>query len=262
MKLSLFAAFPHELKRILENLKAPRILKGDPFTLFFAQRSPIEIVMAQTGMGACNAEAALSYVAEKHNPDFILSLGFGGALYDGALAGDLVWASKTILIPDRSAKGHMIDSHCSAPHFFEIPGAREIAGRLAAKVNMHEGCVATMGKRMRKQELLQMLPQGLLSPVCDMETFYLARLSMQRSLPFFAIRSITDPADDDIPAGLFSVVDGSGRYSIYKALTLLIGKPGLIPHSIRLGINSERAAQNLWQAVEALIEALGRKAKT
>ncbi len=250
MRLAICAAFPHELKYILKNLKDKRVLQRHPLLIFLAHSHSDEIAVMQTGMGSRNAGAAFRELYDEYKPDFLLSVGFGGALYSNASAGDIIWASRSILIPGHSSKGPIALSPV------DLPGAREIAGRLSGQINIREGCIVTLEQQMAKHRLKRMLPQGLNSPVCDMETYHLARLALQRGLPFFAIRAITDPAQEDIPAELFSVVDSSGTYSLYRALTLLISRPQLIPGSIRLGIHSERAAKRLWHAVSALLNVL------
>ena len=245
MRLAIFAAFPHELRRLLGRLRPERTLRRRPFTLSFIKRPPFEIIAVQTGMGTGNAEAALRYVLNAHGPDFVLSLGFGGALYDGAAAGDLVWASRVgIISGDRETS------------FLELPAAGELASRLSEKVAMREGCIITLESRTTKAEIRRRLSGALHSPVCDMETFHLATLALRQGIPFFAVRAITDLSDEDVPGELFGVSDASGRYRLSRALCLFLRNPGLVPAAIRLGRCSATASENLWLAANALIESL------
>ncbi|HTR44268.1 MAG TPA: hypothetical protein VMH06_01055, partial [Thermodesulfovibrionales bacterium] len=78
----------------------------------------------------------------------------------------------------------------------------------------------------------------------------------QKNLRFFAIRSITDRRDEEIPYELLDVSDESGRYRPGRALWLLLSNPRLIPESIKLGIHARTAGNSLWEAVRCLIEAL------
>jgi adenosylhomocysteine nucleosidase len=96
--LAIFSAFPHEIRPLVKNLNAAQIFKPLPFTLFLAPYATGEVIVVQTGMGTRNAEASVNYVVKEHSPTIILSSGFGGALYDDAIIGELVWASRVLLL--------------------------------------------------------------------------------------------------------------------------------------------------------------------
>lgn len=244
MRLAIFSAFPQELRCSLQGLRAERVLGGHPFHIFLAQRSSSEIFLIQTGIGLQNSEDALKFILQEHRPDFVLSIGFGGALYSGAEIGELIWASRGLLVND------------GVTETIDLSDGKEIAGRLAETIAIREGSVLTLGRRMAKSEIKSEYYQGLPSPVCDMETFPLARISVEKGIQFFAIRCITDRADEDIPPALYNVVDESGHYRFSRALALLFRNPWLVPASAKLGRNSMIASRNLWSAVRHIIDAL------
>ena len=215
----------------------------EPFEIYFVEHPSHEILMVQAGMGFRSAETALRYVLKEYNPDFIASIGFGGALYRGAAAGDLIWPSKVFFISDK------------VEDTLELPDAGKISDRLSGKVIAHEGTVFTLQRWMKKSEIKGIIPE-LPLPVCDMETFPLAKLSVLQGLPFFAVRSITDTADEEIPHEFLTVSDKSGKYMLSRSLKLLLSKPKLIRKAARLGMTSRIAARNLSHAVRALVEIL------
>jgi nucleoside phosphorylase len=254
MRLAIFSAFPHELKCIVKNFKPIKNLRRHPFSTFLAKYLNSEIILVQTGMGTRNAEAALKYTLEEYDPDFILSIGFGGALYDGALIGDLVWASRVILIPEDILNGLRPSSYNMESYLLEIPDTGEIFTKLSGRVNMHKGCILTCERYMKKSEVKKYLSKDISFPVCDMETFFLAKLSIEQRLPFFAVRSITDRSDEEIPSEFLGVTDESGKYKLFRALSLILSKPWLIKDVIRTGRSSGIASTNLWHLVKAIIE--------
>jgi adenosylhomocysteine nucleosidase len=248
VRLAIFSAFPQELKYIVKNFTIMKKLKKYPFHIFLAKYSSSEIILVQTGIGTHNAENSLEYILEEYSPDCILSLGFGGALYDGAIVGDLIWVSKVLLIPESAVE--------KSQYLLEIPNSRETFSKLSDKIVMHEGCALTLEKWMKKSEVKKMIPRELSLPICDMETFFLAKLSVQKGLPFFAVRAITDLINEEIPRDLLRVSDKSGNYRFTRALFLLLCKPKLILSMIKLGRNSKVAAKNLWLVVKSLVEIL------
>jgi nucleoside phosphorylase len=244
MRIAVFSAFPQELRPIAKNFGATQSSRKCPCAVFSARYACHEILLVQIGIGPRNAETAMNYIFKEFTPDYVVSVGFGGALYEGAVIGELTWAPRVLSLKE------------SDMETLEIPDAGTIAGKLNGRIALHEKCVLTLDRWMTKSEIKKMLPVDISPPVCDMETFPLAKIAIQRGLPFFAIRSITDRAHEEIPRELLSVCDESGHYSLLCALRLIRHKPELIPSIIKLGKNSYRASKNLLLAVRSLIEVL------
>lgn len=242
MRLAIFSAFPHEIRPLIKNLNAVRIPKTLPFTLFLAPCASGEVIVVQTGIGTRNAEDSLNHVVKEHSPTIILSSGFAGALYDSAAIGELIWASRVILV-----NGGVRET-------LDLPDRDHVFRRLSQKITLREGSIITLERWMKKPEIKRALSGPLPFPVCDMETFPLAKASLKKGLPFVALRSITDRSHEEIPPELLGVSDESGHYRLSRALNVLLRNPSLIPSAISLGKNSAIASRNLWRAVKAFIE--------
>jgi adenosylhomocysteine nucleosidase len=250
MKLAIFSAFPQEIKPIAKKFRPFKKVKTNPFNIYLAAYSSCQIIFVLTGMGISNAEAAVKYIHTEYNPDFIISAGFGGAVYDGAKIGDLIWASSIQMVPDVSK--NIWDSY-NNDRIFKALGSR---------IGIRKGAILTLNGWMKKKEIRQAISDELSLPVCDMETFPLAHIATQRGVPFHAIRSITDTAEQDISFNPYEVVNRSNNYRLSKVLCLIMRKPGLIPEMIRLCRNSKTASKKLSCAVTALIEILIKEGKT
>ena len=244
MRIAAFSAFPHELRHLVKSFAASKHSLKCHFPVASAFYRSHEILFVQTGLGTQNAEMALNYIFKESRPDYILSMGFGGALYKGAVPGDLIWASKIFSLTQNSIES------------VDIPGAEITVRRLSGKVILQEKSIITLDRWMPKSEIEKILPRDFPSLVCDMETYPLAKLAIREGIPFFAVRSITDRIDEDIPQALLDVCDKAGNYSCLKAFRLLLRQPNLVPMSIRLGRNSSRASKNLALAVISLIDIL------
>jgi nucleoside phosphorylase len=246
MRLAIFSAFPQEISPLVKNLNAARISNTLPFPLFRAPYGSGEVIVVQTGMGTRNTETSLNYVVQEYSPTIILSSGFGGALYDEAAIGELIWASRVLLVNDR-----IRDT-------LDLPDRDQLFHRLSQKLMVREGSIVTLERWMKKHEIKRALSEPLSFPVCDMETFPLAKASLTRGLPFAAIRSITDRSHEEIPPELLCVADESGNYRFARAMKVLLRNPSLIPRAISLGRGSATASRNLWCAVKALMDVLHR----
>ncbi|HUI67916.1 MAG TPA: hypothetical protein VL087_06880 [Nitrospirota bacterium] len=253
MIAAVFAAFPQELKHIRKNGHSTQSLETRPFPLQGKPHPTCDIIAIQTGIGAANTETAFWRVLQKFRPDIVLSAGFGGALYEDAKIGDIVWSSRALLIGGDRTRQH------EHPAEDAVPGSdlgNRIGKKLRERTAAREVSIVTLQEMMTKSKIKKMIPYDLPFPVCDMETFYLARLAHQNRVPFLAIRSITDRLDEDVPPELLAVTDATGRYRFSRAFGLLLAKPKLIPASIRLGRNAARASKNLGKALDSLVEIL------
>jgi len=244
LKIALFSAFPQELKEVVRNIGSTKLTKMNACEISRAEYLTHEILVTLTGIGIRNAENALKYILREHMPDMVVSIGFAGALFEGARIGEVIWASNAVFIDGEGVQ------------IIDLNDGREVFDRLADTIGIREGSVVTLGEWKKKAEVKKMIPEGLFSPVCDMETFILSKLSLENGIRFFAFRAITDRTEEEIPPEMLGVSDEHGIYSLYRALGLLIRRPALIPESIKLGAHSRIAAKSLWQAVSAFVRLL------
>lgn len=253
MKLAILAAIPHELRKIIKNLKATRDARRCKFDIYHATHGSTEMILATTGIGTANAESALRYVNDEFRPDMVLSIGYGGALYEKAAIGDLIWGSRFILMPELRKDG---TCKASERETLEISGNEKIFNRLLDKISIRKGDIVTIRSLRKKSEMKKVLSGDLLNPVCDMETFPLAHFCLETGLSFAAIRSVTDLQDEDIPPELQGISDESGKYSLLRTVITLVSKPKVLPIVIRLARNSQKASQNLCCLVDSFLETL------
>ncbi|MBF0558450.1 MAG: hypothetical protein HQL08_06680 [Nitrospirae bacterium] len=252
MKVALFSAFPQELTCIIKTLGAKKA-GSSHFSTWSADFASKEIMIVMSGMGMSNSESALNYAVEKYHPDCIISAGFGGALYKGAAIGDVIAASSVMLYPD-IAEATSVEGRQKCQ--VDVPGVKDVMGRMTGAVTLHEGSLLTLGQRVDKATIDKKLLSGLSFPVCDMETFPLAKRSLIAGLPFFAIRAITALAHEEIPQELFGVTDASGNFNIFRALAIMLSKPSLLPVFVRMGRNARTASQQLSRVIETLLRSL------
>lgn len=261
MKVAVFAAFPQELKHIpKESVLAGRRAEGT-VPLWRSRYHGAELIIAETGMNAAHMAAAFWQVLREHRPQVALSIGFGGALYRQSEIGDLVIPTRYFLY---SPEGLIELEHLGRRNaeLEQSLWSGSVMDRLRQKLPVKAGSFITLPHWIAKEKLKATLPAGVPLPVCDRETVHLARLAHSSTIPFFAIRAITDRADEDIPEELFRVVDDRGRYRLSLALGVLLSRPCLMPDAVRLGRHAVRASRRLWSAVKAFVEAAGSNRMT
>jgi adenosylhomocysteine nucleosidase len=229
------------VKETMRMLGRSERIDGLPFRAFRVRHPSHALTMVETGMGVENAARVLLHLLQTDRPDAVISLGYCGALSPDASVGDVIWASSVCLI-----EGQKIET-------LSLPDNGELFEKLSLRFPVRAGTFITMKEWMKKGDIVPFMKPEMMLPVCDMETFGLARLCHSNKLSFLALRAVSDGADTDLLFDPWSVCDRSGIYSAARAMRLFLTRPHLISHAIELYRNSKIASSNLAQAVSALI---------
>ena len=244
MKLLLFYAFPQEVREIVRIIIPKKKIDGLPFRAVLLSHPLHEVIMVETGLGVDNAERVFLRIIEEGSAEVVISLGFCGALDAHARLGDVICASKSCL------------AHEGKLESLSLPDNLDLIGKISPDVSLRPGTFITMKKWERKQDLSTLLTPEMTLPVCDMETYPLARLCESNGISFIAIRAVSDEAHQDLPFDPGSVCGENGIYSPARALSFLLRRPDHLVHSIGLFRNSRIASRSLGRAVSALLHVL------
>ncbi len=228
--------------------------RTSPFVVYTADAGSHEMVVVQTGMGTANLMSAFDFVVEKHRPDCIVSAGFGGAIYRGASAGEVVLAKGIYMATGRDGTIAGFDEW--EAYIFEDHDLTRIQRTVSSAVPLKIGNVITVGDWTPKARIRAAIPEPLAWAVCDMESFFFARMAEDKRLPFVSLRSISDCEDEDVPEELMNVTDVSGNYDVFAALRVIVSRPRLLPAVITLARNSRLASENLALCLSLLPAAL------
>lgn len=90
----------------------------------------------------------------------------------------------------------------------------------------------------------------------DMENAIVRNWAINRGMHFCAIRAISDRADQSLDPAVLNFVDPWGRARILPLVRLLLRRPSLLPHLVRVGVDSKKAANRLGQAVREMVDCL------
>ncbi len=219
-------------------------IHGLPFRAFCVRHPTHTLTVAETGMGIENATRVFLRMLQAGRFDAAISLGYCGALSHDASVGDLIWASRVCLI-----EGERIET-------LILPDERKLLETLCVRLPIRAGTFFTLKGWMKKQELARFVAPDTALPVCEMETFALAEVSLRHKLPFFAVRAVSDAADVDLAFDPQAVCDNAGTYRLTRVLRFFLARPRLLAHALSLRRSSRIASRNLALAASALLQAL------
>ncbi|ABB31510.2 nucleoside phosphorylase [Geobacter metallireducens GS-15] len=248
--IGLIAAMPDEIRPFLRLASPAARLHGGRFPIWRLRVGNDDIVLVESGMGIDRATAATDALVAAASPVAILSFGFGGAALPGLKVGDLAvgmtsWFAGTEGIVLRRG----ID--------------RNLAEKLAEELNricngVTRGEIITSARILKKGDLAHSLPNGISSPILDMETAAVAEAAHRRGIPIVALRAISDDAEEELSFSLDEFTDDDMAIRPRKVLATIARKPWIIPQLLRLARNSRIAGKRLAQGVLATAEFLSR----
>lgn len=158
------------------------------------------------------------------SPGIILSSGIAGAIDPTLLAGDVV-----------------LDGHPEVVAMLHRRLPDAVVGRV---IGGH--AIVTTSARKRALHAAT----GALA--VDMESHVAARVARRRGLPFAALRTIADAADEDLPPAALIGMKPDGGMALGTVLASLARHPAQLPALIRTGVGAERAFRALARAHHAL----------
>ena len=86
----------------------------------------------------------------------------------------------------------------------------------------------------------------------DMESAAIAELCAERSIPFAAVRAVTDSCDTALSPELVRLLSG-GNVSVWRALKSLVWKPALFREFLRLRRDTNLASRKLAEALAPML---------
>ena len=171
-------------------------------------------------------EAVLEALAPKANG--IISIGIGGGLAPGLLAGNWVLADAIL------ADGTLIPT--------DATWTERLAARLPeAARGLLLGVYAIVAEAAEKADLHR--TTGALA--ADMESHIAARVARRHRLAFAAARVVSDPAHRALPPAARTAMKPDGRIDLPAVLRSVLAQPGQLPALILTGWEAERSFRSL-----------------
>lgn len=186
-------------------------------------------IVAVPGGGVAAALERRLEAALACHPDarLILSCGIAGALHPSLRVGDVVIDLKPLPSPEGEGLRKLLPN----AHHGTIVGQDHIAATVAEKAALfaQTGALAV-----------------------DMESHVAARVADRHGIPFAAIRTISDTAQEDLPPAALVGMNPDGSMALGRVLLSLVRRPSQLPALIRTGRSAEAAFSSLAPVAGAI----------
>ena len=230
MRVGIIAALPGELKPLVRGWQKMPVARGSGIAMWQTIRGGDELVAVCAGMGAAAARRAFTAAEYAGSLDVVVSLGWAGALSNGARIGECYATSEII----DAQTGERFGLH-------DADGVRLVT-------------TAQVADAREKQRLASSYSAVLV----DMEAAVVARLAQMRGIPMHCFKGVSDGVEAELP-DLNRFIDVDGKLRMGSFLAHVAARPQYWCSLMQLGRNSGVAAKALAASVDKfLMEELKR----
>jgi adenosylhomocysteine nucleosidase len=222
-RVAIIAAMPGELKALVRGW--PHSSRGTVH--YWAQRTEEEEwIAACAGAGLEAATRAFAGIEDGGPIDLVISIGWAGALTLDIAAGS----------------------------------AHNCAGVIDARTGERFRCDAGAGPlwlatspRVADEPEKRRLASTYKTALVDMEAAAVARLAAMRSIPFYAIKGVSDPLDAKLP-DFNRFIEPDGQFQTLKFVLFALLRPWIWPALVRMGENSRKASQSIAERLHEFLD--------
>ena len=213
-RVAIIAAMPGELKPLTRGWQHQRSQGVDLWRWKFDEG---EWIAACAGVGVDAATRAFAQIEKIGTPNFVISVGWAGALSPALETGRVY--SPSGVIDARTGERFQV-----------------------AIWNLERWLVTSpiVAGEAEKQRLATAYNANLV----DMEAAGVARLALMRGIPFYCFKGISDGFNDQLP-DFNRFITANGQFKLGHFMVSRIYRPWQWPALLRMGENSKKAAQGI-----------------
>jgi adenosylhomocysteine nucleosidase len=205
--IGVVAALPIEIGDLTDRLQRVRKYHSASISVIEGEQHGRIVAVAVAGVGRAAARLATELLVAGHQPRWLLSAGFAGALDPALRRNDIVLPHEIIDLEGRRFT-------------VEVPDA------LAGQERHPHQRLLTVDRVILEHEEKQSLRRNFDAHCVDMESSAVADVCSHRLLRFLSVRVISDDASTTLPREVATILAHTGSYRVGAALRALWQRPG------------------------------------
>lgn len=200
------------------------------------------LLLVRTGLGRHAMRSTVTAMLDSHAPDLVVHVGYCGGADPSLAAGDLVVADAVV---DSRTKERIVLDEGLVASAHKALEARSLRRRIGSLVTVEAVAESPHEKAFLATEHA--------SVAIDMESFDLARVCSERSVPYIIVRAVLDPLDYEFP-DLQSAVDDEGKTDGVALASHLVRRPADILKLPRIEYFASQARNAITSFVEGWLK--------
>lgn len=225
-----------EIAPLLERAKRVNRVRGGEFTFYGVTLGSRRIAIVETGAGRIPSQRGTHALLDGHNPPWVLSTGLSGGLTPETVTGDIVVASSVSL---------------DEPDGTVLNVGQQ---RMEPQPGVHVGRLVTTRQIVRLVSEKRALQQRTDALAVDMESYHVARICVDRSKPFAAIRCLSDDLSADLPPEILGIMGPKGTVRAGAVLGALWHRPGCVTDLWSLRDRALKSGERLAKFLVKLLD--------
>lgn len=224
--VGIVCSLPIEIAEFLGRCKRLKTYSGGQFKFVGGLCGDVRIAIVEAGMGPARATRATHALLDAHQPRWIVSTGFAGALQADMKRGHIVVTNEIVGLN-------------SEPLQIDLGMVTDLSRGL------HVGRTLTVDKMVRTIKEKQALAEQSGAIAVDMETLAVATVCRQTKTRFMAVRVISDDMSADLPPEILSLVGDTGAIRLGAVIGSLWKRPSSIKDMWRMREHAMDASERL-----------------
>ncbi len=245
--IAVFYALEAESGALEDRLAEKEYLHTPGFKLISGKLKNTPFLIIRMGVGIQNAQNAVENVIRTHQPRMVISAGFAGALDNTLPKYALFFPSEFISESGSSADAERLTLYTKLTETVfsaELRKACHFGGRLL-----------TVGKIVAETREKKRLGATYQAQAVEMETYAIAEFCKDASIPFLAVRAISDDVEQELPKDMQKLAEQKTTVSrLGAAFQMILQRPGSVQDMFRFYSASIQASTNLADAISTLAE--------
>lgn len=236
--IGLVAALSLEIAPFVGRCLPVQHYQGDKYRIQGLLLHDLRLAVVESGPGAQRAARATEVLLDGHHPEWVLSVGFSGALQPHLQVGDLIIADSIV---DPQGQGLKLDMRMQTN----------------AKERMFVGKFVQTDQIVRTAAEKKRLGESTGAIAVDMESLAVGRVCSRRGVKFMSVRVISDDAHKDLPPEVIDVFQSTGFRRAGAVLRSIWSRPSSLSDMWDLREQSLEAANRLGLFLKNVVERLG-----
>lgn len=239
---ALVAALDDEVRVIRSKMSVDARIHIRPGLITKGTYAHRPLLLVRTGLGRHAMRSTVTAMLDSHAPDLVVHVGYCGGADPSLAAGDLVVADAVV---DSRTKERIVLDEGLVASAHKALEARSLRRRIGSLVTVEAVAESPHEKAFLATEHA--------SVAIDMESFDLARVCSERSVPYIIVRAVLDPLDYEFP-DVCGVLDAEGATDGFALAERLIRKPANILRMPKLQYLATQARNSITAFVDAWLD--------
>jgi adenosylhomocysteine nucleosidase len=234
-------ALPVEANGLIDKLTDVVKMRCPGFVEHAGYLAGRRVAVIETGVGCVAAQRATEAAIKLHQPAWIISTGFAGALTEDLRRGHIVMADRVV-----DTQGQQLEI-----------GMRMDQAAIDASPSLHVGTLLTVDQLIRTRDEKERLGNEHCAIACDMETAAVARTCQQTKVRFISVRIISDALEDELPKEIERFLDQKTIASkLGAAAGAIVKRPSSLKDMWKLQEEALKATDRLARFVSSVVDQL------